>query len=506
MFAVLHIADFALHAVLRTTSHHPFGAPAALFSGDNKKSVVLAANRAARVSGVELGMTAPQAVARCATLIIRSPDAPAEHEARAALLAVGFTVSPAVEDTAPGVCTIDLKGLDPAQLTPLCRAAVAQLAAVGLPATAGIASTPLLALYAARGALEHAGAPANFSPGSPLQESPPPVLQVTDRTAFLAQLPLAAADPSPELATVFHHWGLRTLGDLTALPRDQIVLRFGSEGLRFWQRASGGESRPLRLVAPPQTFSATVEFEEPVETLEPLLFLLRRFLDRLALELRASQHVAAELQLALKLEDDTQHARSFRLPEPTADVEILFRTLHTHLESLTTAASIVAVTLTIAPARPLVRQQGLFETGLRDPHGFAETLARLAALVGSDRVGTPQLEDTHRPDAVKLIPPLPIVPPATEPPVHPPLGPPLRRFRPPLPARLEFTDGRPTYLWTEHVHGEVAAQSSAYPSSGDWWQHDRAWSRTEWDIALAEGGLYRLLLVNHAWFLEGEYD
>src|SRR5204863_2950483 len=118
-------------------------------------------------------------------------------------------------------------------------------------------------------------------------------------------------------------------------------------------------------------------------------------------------------------------------------------------------------------ARPLVRQQGLFETGLRDPHGFAETLARITALVGNDRVGTPQLEDTHRPDAVKLVPPPHVVPPAAEPPVHLPLGLPLRRFRPPLPARLEFTQGQPTYVWTERIQGEISAESPDYMNSGD---------------------------------------
>ena len=527
MFAVLHIADFALHAVLRT-ERESHNRPAALFAGSGKRSTVLATTPTARAAGVELDMTAPQAVARCPALIIRGPNADAEAEARAALLAVAFTLSPTIEDTAPGVCTIDLRSSTREKYEAAAHAAVAELARLALPATAGLARTPLLALYAARACGRSGLRPDPAAPAFTVGESPAPYLssssgQVKDLTYyssprpvllvapeaeknFLAPLPLASTDPSGELAGVFANWGLRTLGDLTALPRDDIVRRFGAEGLALWQRAAGGDTRPLRPVVPPQTFFAALEFEEAIETLEPLLFILRRFLDRLTLELITSQHVAAEIELALSLEDDTRHARSFRLPEPTADPEILFRALHTHLESLHTAASIIAIDLRLTPTRPLVRQQGLFDTGLRDPHGFAETLARVVALVGSDRVGTPQLEDTHRPDAVALAPPAAVIPPLAPPAVHPLLSTPLRRFRPPLPARLEFTAGRPTFLWTERMQGEISFRSVTWPSGGDWWQRDRAWSRLEWDIALAGGGLYRLLRIDGEWFIEGEYD
>jgi protein ImuB len=517
MFAVLHIADFALHAVLRTEPGAG-GRAAALFSGTSKKSVVIALNPAARAAGVELGMSAPQAVARRPDLLLRTAQPEAENEARAALLAAGFALSPWIEDTAPGVCTLDLKGAQLANVPPALARSVAELARLELPATAGLARTPLLALYAARSCRAGAPAPATAAraiSGSRRGQATPPcndaasgaaaIAIVSNEASFLAPLPLAAIDPPPELAEVLARWGLRTLGDFTALPRDEIVRRFGAAGLALWQRASGGEVRPLRPVAPPQTFAAQAEFEHEIETLEPLLFSLRRFLDRLSLELRAQHRVAAELHLTLRLEDDTSHARSFRLPEPTADVEILFRTLHTHLESLQTPSAIVAARLQITPTRPLVRQQDLFETGLRDPHGFAETLARLAALVGSDRIGTPQLEDSHRPDAVRLTAPVPVVPPAAEPPLHPPLGPPLRRFRPPRPARVSEMAGA-EYLWADGLSGEISFRSGPYPSSGHWWQADAAWERTEWDIMLADGGLYRLLRVGDDHFIEGEYD
>jgi protein ImuB len=519
VFAVLHVADFSLHAVRRTESVAP-RLPAALFSSSGKKSVVLALNSAARAAAVELGMTAPQAVARCPGLIIRSARPAAEAEARAALLAAGLTLSPVVEDTLPGVCTADVSGFDPAKLPPAVQSALGELAVLGLPASAGIAATPLLALYAARAASCPAPIPSS-STGAPLPsavaESPgnayltgagpeAPLLRVTDAAAFLAPLPLSAADPPPALAPILQAWGVHTLGELTALPRDEIVLRFGADGLALWTRASGGSPRPLHPFAPPREFLATLDLEEPVATLEPLLFIVRRFLDRLALELRAQQQVAAELEFRLRLEDDTPHGRRFRLPEPTADPEILFRALHSHLESLSTAAAIVGVELRLTPTRPLVRQQDLFETGLRDPHAFAETLARVGALVGSERIGAPRREDTHRPDAVKFIAPPAVIPPPAAPPLHAALGPPLRRFRPPLPVRVGLGGDGAAYLWSDELRGAICFRTPPYPCNGDWWEADRAWNRIEWDIALGEGGLYRLIRVGDEWFIEGEYD
>jgi protein ImuB len=482
--------------------------PAALFSGTTKKSTALFVNAVARQAGVARGMSAPQAVARCSHLLIHAPHPPAESDAQALLLAAAFTVSPHIEDTAPGLVTLDASGLAPPTRAPASAAALARLAALGLHATAGVARTPLLALYAARTAQVERIDPI------PLESSgrvPATVREITSasETTFLAPLPLATFEPDSTLANVLRSWGLRTGGDLTRLSRDEIGRRLGAAGVALWDRAHGGEPRPLHLVAPPQEFFAAQEFPESLETLEPLLFVLRRFLDRLSLELEAAHRVAVELDLTLTLENETTHPRSFRLPEPTRDAAILFRTLHTHLESLRTDSPIVAASLRVTPTRPLVRQPGLFETGLRDPHGFAETLARVMALLGPTRVGTPQPEDTNRPDAVRLVPPLAIIPPpAPAPaPAQPLLGRPLRRFRPPLPARIEIAAGRPTFLWTDRTQGAISSHRGPWSSSGDWWQADRTWRRLEWDIALANnGGLYRLVRTGDAWFLEGEYD
>ena len=468
------------------TSHGFSPPPLAIVSGDTKKSLLLQANSLALAAGVEIGMTAPQAQARCAFIVLRQRSTSAEADAQQLLLACALDVAPLVENTAPGVCTIDVSGLPAEDRSRHVARAVCHLREQGLATTAGLAATPLLALYASHQTTS--------------------VRTVENATAFLHPLPLSVAEPPPALVPVLQSWGISTLGQFTALPKQEVVRRLGTDGHALWERARGGEPRPLHPHVRTREFAAALELEYEVETAEGVLFILRRFVDRLAFELRAAGLVAAELFLLLKLADETAHERSFRLPEPTAREDVLFRTLHTYLESLRTDSAVTGVALRVSPVRPLVRQPGLFETGLRDPHGFSETLARVTAIVGSGQLGTPELEDTHRPDAVKLVPPLPVVPALQQPPIWPPLGLPLRRYRPPQQAHVELTsNGQPAFLSGANLHSPIGACRGPWRSSGDWWKPE-GWSREEWDVELAIGGLYRIARVKDEWYLDGEYE
>lgn len=486
MFAVLHLADFALQAVLRTADHAGNPPPTALLDPAARPGVVLACTAAARATGIEPGQTPAQALARCPGLQILPTNDHAAAEAQAALLAAAFSLSPAVEATAPGICTVQVDGVASAERESVVRRALDQLAALGLHGTAGLGATPLLALYAARQAQ--------------------PVLTISHAHAFLAPLPLATADPPADIAEILAGWGIRTLGELTALPKASLAQRLGPAGLALWERAAGECERPLCLATPPRVFVASLECEQPMETLEPVLFILRRFVDRLALELQTAALAAVELTLTLGLDDETSLARTIWLPEPAAQADTLFRTLQTYLETVRTSAEVVAIRLEITPTRAAARQRDIFDGALRDPYRFAETLARISALVGTDRVGMPVVEDTHRPDAFRLMPPLAELPRDLARAVHPPIGLPLRRFRPPQPATVELAGPAPAYVWTPGFHGRVLTLAGPWHAAGGWWQADQTWQREEWDVELDPAGLYRLVHTPAGWFVEGEYD
>ena len=309
---------------------------------------------------------------------------------------------------------------------------------------------------------------------------------------------------------ILHKWGIHTLGQLAALDKEQVAARLGPEAVRMWERANGQSNPLLKLVRPPESFEESFEFENEIETAEPLLFMLRRFLEQLSLRLSAIYLVAKELTLRITFTNKQQYERVFKIPQPTNDVDLLFRMLHTHLENFKSEHPITAVSLEAQPTKPPKQQFGLFETTLRNPHQLSETLARLTALLGADRVGTPVLEETHRPDAFRMKPfswhavesavPSGELPDAVRT-AHTTTA--LRRFRPVAPASVFISEN--WHLQSEKIRGKVVDQRGPYLISGNWWE-EKSWERAERDLQLGNGSLVRAHKSQGTWKIDGIYD
>jgi protein ImuB len=307
-----------------------------------------------------------------------------------------------------------------------------------------------------------------------------------------------------QIIAILHKWGIHTLGQLAALDKEELAARLGPEAVRMWERANGQSDRLLKLVRPPESFEESFEFENEIETAEPLLFMLRRFLEQLAVRLNGIYLVAKELILRITFTNKQQYERCFKIPQPTNDVDLLFRMLHTYLENFKSDYPIIAVSLKAEPAKPAQQQFGLFETSLRDPAQLYETLARLVGLVGSDRVGIPVLEETHRPDAFHLEPfswNLNTDVAATQ----ARSGAALRRFRPTVAASVLLEEDKPTHLRSTEATGRVVGQKGPYAISGNWWD-ETGWARAEWDLQLENDSLVRCHQSREIWEIDGVYD
>jgi protein ImuB len=483
MFAVILVPNFRLQAALRFRPQMQT-CPVAITGEDG---VALEISSAAAASGVRAGMPGVQALARCPALTLLPRALAAERSAQATLIELAGSLSPEIEGTADGCATVDLHGAKIPEWPRWCETIVSRLAALELTGKVGVAPNPDLAFLAARRA-----------------ES---FLVVQAPAAFLAQLAVSEIEAPAHLQALLHDWGIHTLGQLTSLPRGELADRLGSDADRLWQRAAGRTERLLRLVRPVEEFAEAFDFEHEIETVEPLLFILRRFLDALTLRLDSAHRVAARLIFTLPLDDGSAHERAFTIPSPTADAEVLFRVLHTHLESLQLAAHPTGVRLLAEPAQPEHQQFRLFESALRDPNRFGETLARLAALVGVENVGIAEIENTHRPDSVRLVTPR-FHQQQREPARTAPsraIGLPLRRFRPPVPANVRVVRQTPVEVSSPLASGRVSDALGPYRASGGWWERER-WGVEEWDVEIAGHGLYRLRRENQSWVIEGCYD
>jgi protein ImuB len=322
---------------------------------------------------------------------------------------------------------------------------------------------------------------------------------------------------------ILRRWGIESLGQFSALEKEAVAARLGSIGVELWERAAGKTTRLLELVPVRESFEEAFEFENEIETSEPLLFILRRFLQQFSVRLGALHLVASELELEITFRDPppdgsaavdkNSYSHRFKIPEPTNNVETLFRMLQTHLENFRSASPIVAVALKAETTKPAFEQFHLFETALRDPARLTETLARLTGLLGSERVGTPVLEETHRPDAFRMEPfswqlPANVWSRPAPGPGEKSLvlsGAALRRFRSPLPASVLLEENRPAHFRSAKVHGSVRAEKGPYQASGNWWDENN-WNRAEWDVELENGAICQCHSTGGQWALDGIYD
>lgn len=321
-----------------------------------------------------------------------------------------------------------------------------------------------------------------------------------------------------EVFAILHKWGIHTVGQLAALDKEQLAARLGPEAIRMWERANGRSSRLLKLIRPPESFQESFEFEREIETAEPLLFMLRRFLEQLAVRLAAIYLVAKQLTLRITFGNKQIYERVFTIPQPTNEVDLLFRMLQTHLDNFRSEHPIVAVALSAEPIKPAGEQFGIFETTLRNPYQLSETLARLTALLGSDRIGTPVLEETHRPDAFRLqsfswaavasassaVARAKEDVPSGETP-HALRTAALRRFRPAVSASVLRDEDIPTHVRSAEICGKIIDEAGPYLLSGNWWD-EKSWGRAEWDLQLQNREVVRAHERDGVWKIDGVYD
>lgn len=498
LYACIALREFAAQAMLRLRPELRTQACVVL-DGAPPLEAVCSMNMRAQKLGLATGMTRAEAETFAATLLVRSKSE--EQAARSALLRCAAHFTPRVEECGCGasyLCVLDIAGTGQLFGTPQTLAAdlLERLRAVGLTATIAVAAN-----YEAARCLALA------------RNSGFCMIPFGQECAVLAPLPLAVLDLTAQQAETFSGWGIRTLGELAALPEAQLVARMGQAAKRLRLLALG--TAPHLFVPLEETLALEekIELDTPVDLLDSLLFVLRVLLDRLLARAANDLVALAAVTVTLKLEGGREHARTVRPALPGNDLHLWMKLVQLDLSAHPPQAAILALTLTADTGSRGKVQLGLFTPQAPEPDRLDVTLARLRALVGENCVGMPVLQDAHRPDAFK-VEPFRVTATNSEVKHSDEAGTArgsLRALRPPEPLSMTLGAKTPELFVFRAARYRVESAYGPWVASGDWW-NPTLWTVQQWDV-IARNGAGELLYccitfdpIEKMWLMAGLYD
>jgi DNA polymerase-4 len=299
--------------------------------------VVLAASYEAKACGVRTAMTGRMARRLCPQAVVVEPRMSAYSAASEAVFAVFRHTTPLVEGLSIDEAFLDVGGLrkisgSPVDIAVRLRREVAE--EVGLPITVGVARTKFLAKVAS-GVAKPDG----------LLVVPP-----DGERDFLHPLPVGRLwGVGPVTAEKLGQRGIRTVGEVAALPEDILVAMLGpASGRHLHALALGRDPRPVRTGVRRRSMGAQRALGRRERSPEDLDAIVVGLADRLGRRLRKAGRVCRTVTLRMRFDDFSRATRSHTLPQATAE----------------TPAILTAARNLLTAAWPLVADQGLTLIGI----------------------------------------------------------------------------------------------------------------------------------------------
>ena len=537
--ACLLIPDLPLRAELRA---HPdlAGKPLAIATGNDARAEIIALSPEAQATGLVTPCSVSHVRNLSPQVTIRTASPALERTSREALRDIALSFSPRVA-LAPraagifvceGAVFLDATGVSSIYHSEagFAAALAARALALGLPGTIAIASTRGIAKIVARKLAiptltpESGHLKARGSAGEP----DCCILSSRDQAKILAPLPIDLLSPSDELAQKLTRFGVHSVRDLLALPARALAQRLGPDVLLLVARAQG-----LEVEAPlPEPRDAclreAIDLEYPIEILEPLSFVLRGMLARLAERLTLRGLASGPIDLQLDLCGGGRDHRRIGVAAPTRDHRVLLRLVTRDLEAHPPEAPIEGIAVSTEGRVPRSDQLDLFRTPGPDPAALDRTLAELESLCGPGKVGAPAVVDDNHPNAFELKPfsgnpssgnsssgnaasdNAGLQNGISKQAVAASAGASLvvRALRPPVLAEVQVQDGRPRAIRSAVASGRVVNVAGPWRTTGRWWADEGRFALDHFDVQVSDGTILRLCFdwVHRDWQIDAIYD
>ncbi|PSK96624.1 protein ImuB [Haloactinopolyspora alba] len=266
---------------------------------------VVACSAAARAAGVRRGQRLRDAQRYCPDVAVHDDDPDGQARAFELVVAAMEEACPRVEVIRPGLAAVPVRG--PARyyggegaVAATVRDAVLES---GFTCAVGVADGTFAADLAARRAWDES---CGDDGGQGVR-----VVPSASTAAFLAPHPVAVLE-MPELTDVLVRLGVRTLGDLAALPGRDVLARFGADGEAAHRLAWGRQARAPATRAPGEDLGAEFEFDPPTAQSEPAVFAAKSLADRMHDNLAARGLACTRVEIEAVTADGRSRSRLWR--------------------------------------------------------------------------------------------------------------------------------------------------------------------------------------------------
>ncbi|MEM9564457.1 MAG: DNA polymerase Y family protein [Actinomycetota bacterium] len=520
----------------------PLDEPAAVLVANR----VVATSPAARANGVARGQRRRDAQGRCPELAVLTRDVDREARLFEPVASALDAITPRVEVAGPGLVGFPTRG--PSRFfggdEPLARHTL-DLVRPALPRRAPVRVAVADGVFAARLAARTIGDGSGARAGQGAGEAPIRILEPDGSPAFLADLPIVALE-MPDLVDVLNRLGLTTLGSLAALPRVDVIGRFGREGRLAHRLASGEDDHPPDLRHPAPELAVTWAFDPPAERLEHCAFAAKALADELHHDLLARGLSCVRVAIEAETERGESHFRLWRHQGALSAADLADRA-RWQLDGWLNrggpgrpTSGVVRLTLVpdeVVPARG--RQLGLWGARNDRSEEVTRVVGRLQGMLGPDAVTVAEYRGGLGPgERLRLVPAAAVdlgeerpgaeanavgepwpgqVPPPSPAQVHPD----------PLPVDLVDEGGRvvavdargepsapPTTLIGAGGSGDGRSSTSRaivgwagpWPAEQRWWDPLTRRRRARMQVTLDDGTAHLLIIEGGAWSIEATYD
>jgi DNA polymerase-4 len=286
-----------------------------LIIGGGKRGVVSTACYIARINGVRSAMPMFKALEACPDAIVISPNMEKYVKVGREVRAMMQALTPLVEPLSIDEAFLDLSGTERLHGLPpalvLARFALAVEKEIGITVSAGLSYCKFLAKVAS-----------DFRKPRGLS-----VIGEAEAVGFLAEQPVTLIwGVGKAFAAVLERDGIRMIGQLQTLERNELMRRYGTMGDRLFHLSRGMDQRVVHPDQDAKSVSAETTFDTDLASATDLVPILRALSEKVSARLKKAGIAGRTVVLKLKTQDFKIRTRNRQLGDPTRLADRIFQT------------------------------------------------------------------------------------------------------------------------------------------------------------------------------------